>query len=136
VHVHPWVDPKVNIGLGWGRGDRDARPKVVICRARFMSQKPLLQDNGASHRRASCETAITTVNSDDALVFSVGVSEEFLALYRAGVFTAPEIDQIRKWDFETEARPRGCDARDGSRRAWRCGARGREPPAPMQLSSA
>ncbi|MEA3180798.1 MAG: hypothetical protein QOI59_4321 [Gammaproteobacteria bacterium] len=38
-----------------------------------------------------------TVNSDDAIVFGVGVSEEFLGLYRAGVFTAPELDQIRQW---------------------------------------
>ena len=37
-----------------------------------------------------------TVNSDDALVFGNGVSEEFLNLYQAGVFTAAELEQIRQ----------------------------------------
>jgi adenosine deaminase len=40
------------------------------------------------------------MNSDDALVFGVGVSEEFMALHRAGVFTAAELDQIRRWSLE------------------------------------
>lgn len=44
-----------------------------------------------------------TVNSDDTLVFGVGVSEEFLALYRAGVFTAAELDQIRRWSLEPKS---------------------------------
>jgi adenosine deaminase len=38
---------------------------------------------------------IVTVNSDDALIFGNGVSEEFLALFRAGVFNAAELDSIR-----------------------------------------
>jgi len=42
-----------------------------------------------------------TVNTDDALVFGVGVSEEFLSLYRAGVFTAAELEVIRLWGLET-----------------------------------
>jgi adenosine deaminase len=37
-----------------------------------------------------------TVNTDDALVFGVGLSEEFLGLYQAGVFTAGELDLIRQ----------------------------------------
>jgi predicted N-acetyltransferase YhbS len=37
-----------------------------------------------------------TVNSDDVLVFGPGVSEEFLSLYAAEVFTASELDEIRK----------------------------------------
>ena len=41
-----------------------------------------------------------TINSDDALVFGVGVSEEFLALHRAGVFTAAELDRIRRWSLD------------------------------------
>jgi adenosine deaminase len=41
-----------------------------------------------------------TVNTDDAIVFGAGVSEEFLSLYRAGVFTAPELDLIRLWGLE------------------------------------
>lgn len=41
-----------------------------------------------------------TINSDDTLVFGVGVSEEFLALHQAGVFTGAELDQIRRWSVE------------------------------------
>jgi len=41
------------------------------------------------------------INSDDALVFGVGVSEEFLALHQAGVFTAAELDQIRRWSLQS-----------------------------------
>jgi adenosine deaminase len=37
-----------------------------------------------------------TVNSDDALVFGNGVSEEFLALYNARVFSAAELELIRQ----------------------------------------
>lgn len=40
-----------------------------------------------------------TINSDDALIFGVGVSEEFLALHRVGLFTAGELDQIRQWSL-------------------------------------
>jgi Adenosine deaminase len=36
-----------------------------------------------------------TVNSDDALIFGRSVSEEFLALYRAGIFSAAQLDRIR-----------------------------------------
>jgi adenosine deaminase len=43
-----------------------------------------------------------TVNTDDALVFGVGVSEEFLGLYQAGVFTAAELDVIRQWGLEED----------------------------------
>jgi len=39
---------------------------------------------------------IVTVNTDDVLVFGNGVSEEFLALYRCGLFTAAELDDIRR----------------------------------------
>jgi adenosine deaminase len=41
-----------------------------------------------------------TVNSDDVLVFGAGVSEEFLALHQAGVFTATELDLIRQWGLQ------------------------------------
>jgi len=41
-----------------------------------------------------------TINTDDALVFGVAVSEEFRALHRAGVFTAAELDTIRQWGLE------------------------------------
>ena len=41
-----------------------------------------------------------TVNTDDVLVFGNGVSKEFLALYRAGLFTAAELDAIRRNGLE------------------------------------
>ena len=37
-----------------------------------------------------------TVNTDDVLVFGNGVSEEFLSLYQAKVFSADELDAIRR----------------------------------------
>ncbi|MFZ1990782.1 MAG: adenosine deaminase [Alphaproteobacteria bacterium] len=36
-----------------------------------------------------------TINTDDVLVFGASVSQEFLSLFEAGVFTAAELDQIR-----------------------------------------
>ena len=36
-----------------------------------------------------------TVNTDDCLIFGSSVSEEFLKLYRCGLFSAAELDQIR-----------------------------------------
>ena len=39
---------------------------------------------------------IVTVNTDDALMFGIGVTDEYLSLYWAGVFTADELDQIRR----------------------------------------
>jgi adenosine deaminase len=36
-----------------------------------------------------------TVNSDDALLFRAGVSEQFLRLYRSGLFSAAELETIR-----------------------------------------
>ncbi len=37
-----------------------------------------------------------TVNTDDVLVFGQSVSDEFLNLYRAGLFTAVELDELRQ----------------------------------------
>ena len=45
-----------------------------------------------------------TVNTDDAIVFGVGVSEEFLGLFRAGVFTAAELELIRQWGLQDNSR--------------------------------
>ena len=36
-----------------------------------------------------------TVNSDDLTVFGQSVSDEYLNLFRGGVFTAEELDGIR-----------------------------------------
>ena len=41
-----------------------------------------------------------TVNTDDAIVFGVGVSEEFRRLHQAGLFTSAELDLIRVWGLE------------------------------------
>lgn len=40
-----------------------------------------------------------TVNTDDVTLFGQGVSDEFLNLYRAGVFSAAELDEIRKYSL-------------------------------------
>jgi adenosine deaminase len=40
-----------------------------------------------------------TVNTDDVLVFGQSVSDEFLNLYRAGLFSAAELDEIRQYGF-------------------------------------
>ena len=37
-----------------------------------------------------------TVNTDDVLVFGQSVSDEFLNLYRAGLFGAAELDELRQ----------------------------------------
>ncbi|MEI7982912.1 MAG: adenosine deaminase [Bacteroidota bacterium] len=39
---------------------------------------------------------MVTVNTDDVLVFGDGVSEQYLKLYKSGVFTADELDVIRE----------------------------------------
>ena len=55
-------------------------------------------DSLASHPiRALYHAGVpVTVNTDDVLVFGNGVSEEFLGLYNAGLFSAGELDGIRK----------------------------------------
>jgi adenosine deaminase len=37
-----------------------------------------------------------TINTDDALVFGVGNSEQYLRLYRSGLFSAGELEEIRR----------------------------------------
>ena len=37
-----------------------------------------------------------TINTDDLIIYDQGVSEEYLNLYRAGVFSAEELDGIRQ----------------------------------------
>jgi adenosine deaminase len=60
---------------------------VLLGRAESIATHPIrkLYDAGVK----------VTVNTDDALVFGRTVSEEFLELYRAGVFTAAELDIVR-----------------------------------------
>jgi len=60
---------------------------VMLGRVECMAMHPIrkLYDAGVK----------VSVNTDDALVFGPSVSEEFLGLYRAGVFRAEELDEIR-----------------------------------------
>jgi adenosine deaminase len=37
-----------------------------------------------------------TINTDDLLLFDKGVSEEFLYLYKSGLFNEEELNEIRK----------------------------------------
>ena len=46
----------------------------------------LLYDNGVP----------VTINTDDPMIFDQSVSDEYRNLYRAGVFSAPELDRIRR----------------------------------------
>ena len=36
-----------------------------------------------------------TINTDDLMIFGQSVSDEYLNLYRAGVFTGDELEEIR-----------------------------------------
>ena len=60
---------------------------VILERVPSMKAHPIriLYDNGVK----------VTVNTDDVIFFDQGVSEEFFNLYRAGVMTAGELDEIR-----------------------------------------
>lgn len=52
-----------------------------------------------------------TINTDDVLVFRDGVSEQYLKLYKAGVFTSEELDIIRMNGLEKCTRPDGVGGR-------------------------
>ena len=41
-----------------------------------------------------------TINTDDALVFGDGISEQYLKLYRAGVFSRDELETLRAISLE------------------------------------
>ena len=62
---------------------------VRLIRVSSMDVHPLkkLFDNGVS----------VTINSDDIMVFDAAVSEEYQNLYDAGLFSAEELDEIRKF---------------------------------------
>lgn len=60
---------------------------VMLGRVRSLGEHPI---------RELFDAGITvTVNTDDVLVFGCGVSEEILGLYKANVFGARELEQIR-----------------------------------------
>lgn len=54
-------------------------------------------------RRLFDAGVIVTVNTDDALMFGISVTDEYVSLYRAGVFTASELDQIRRNGLSDQA---------------------------------
>lgn len=60
---------------------------IALKRTRSYSTHPIrvLFDHGVK----------VTVNTDDVLLFDKGNSEQFLGLYRCGLFSAAELDQIR-----------------------------------------
>ena len=61
---------------------------VLLSRVESLAVHPIrkLFDNGVR----------VTINSDDILVFDQSVSEEYLSLFQAGVFSATELDGIRE----------------------------------------
>ncbi|MBW2622187.1 MAG: adenosine deaminase [Deltaproteobacteria bacterium] len=66
---------------------------VMLCRVEHMKVHPIkaLYDNGVK----------VTVNTDDVIVFNQGVSEEFMNLYKTGLFSALELDGIRLNGLDT-----------------------------------
>lgn len=60
---------------------------VRLARATSLAAHPV--------RRLFDSGVTVTINSDDLMVFDSSVSEEFLALKKAGLFTADELDRIR-----------------------------------------
>ncbi|MEI6853198.1 MAG: adenosine deaminase [Bacteroidota bacterium] len=60
---------------------------VVLCRAESIKKHPIrkLFDHGIQ----------VTINTDDLLVFGQSVSDEYMNLYREGVFSAEELEMIR-----------------------------------------
>jgi adenosine deaminase len=60
---------------------------IRMKRARSYATHPIriLYDHGVK----------VTVNSDDVILFNAGVSEQFLRLYRSGLFNEEELDEIR-----------------------------------------
>jgi adenosine deaminase len=78
----------------------DNRIRLNICPTSniLLGRVARLQDHPI--RRLFDAGVKVTVNTDDAIVFGAGVSEEFLRLYQGGVFTAAELDGIRRWGLE------------------------------------
>ena len=60
---------------------------IMLGRVRTMAEHPI--------RKLFDAGIIVTVNTDDVLMFGAGVSEEFLNLFRAGLFSADELETIR-----------------------------------------
>jgi adenosine deaminase len=61
---------------------------IALKRVKSYKTHPLriLYDNGVK----------VTVNTDDVMLFNAGNSEQYLKLFKSGLFTAKELDQIRR----------------------------------------
>jgi adenosine deaminase len=73
----------------------DAGVRLHICPTSNLKlgRVPRMEDHPI---RALVDAGVTvTVNTDDVLVFGSSLSDEYLALYQAGVLTAAELDAIR-----------------------------------------
>jgi len=68
---------------------------VQLGRAESLAERPIRKLYDAGVR--------VTVNTDDLLVFGQSVSGEFLNLYRAGLFSAAELDEIRQNGLSDDA---------------------------------
>lgn len=64
-----------------------ATSNVMLARVESLKSHPIRKLYDAGVR--------VTLNTDDALVFGRSVSQEFLGLYQAGVFSVAELDEIR-----------------------------------------
>ena len=66
---------------------------LVLGRVKSLKEHPIrtLFDNGIR----------VTINTDDVLLFDESVSEEYLNLYNAGVFSVEELDTIRQWGLNS-----------------------------------
>jgi hypothetical protein len=69
---------------------------IMLGRLQTIAEHPI--------RRLFDAGVIVTVNTDDVLVFGQDVSEEFLNLFRAGLFSADELDAIRLSGLSDPAR--------------------------------
>ncbi len=68
----------------------------------MLGRVPRLEDHPI--RRLFDAGVPLTINTDDALVFGNGVSEELLAVHRAGLLGARELDLVRRRGLESRAR--------------------------------
>jgi adenosine deaminase len=68
---------------------------VLLGRVESLAEHPIRKLYDAGVR--------VTVNTDDVLVFGHSVSDEFLNLYRAGLFSAAELDEIRQNGLSDDA---------------------------------
>jgi adenosine deaminase len=78
----------------------DHRIRLNICPTSnlLLGRVKRLQDHPI--RRLFDAGVRVTVNTDDQIVFGVGVSEELLRLHEVALFTPAELDLTRSWRLE------------------------------------